>query len=156
MGSPQIFVRFLSLRSTDEIRPGAIIAIIWTLLATTGAVLVGMVRRAMLMTPAQTMTEQLGQGGQQVLPALVDSVVPEWTVGIYLAIVLAAIMSTVDSLLVLASSAFVRDYYQKVRHPDMSDQELLGRSRTVTFLLAAVALMIALSVAALVPGRTVF
>ena len=38
----------------------------------------------------------------------------------------------------------------------MSDQQLLGRSRTVTFLLAAVALVIAFSVAALVPGRTVF
>ena len=74
----------------------------------------------------------------------------------YIAIVLAAIMSTVDSLLVLASSAFVRDYYQKVKHPEMSDSELLGRSRWVTFGLAGVALLIAFSVAALVPGRTVF
>jgi sodium/proline symporter len=156
MGSPQIFVRFLSLRSTDEIRPGAIVAIIWTLLATTGAVLVGMVGRAMLMTPAQDMTEQIGQGGQQVLPMLVAEAVPEWAVGVYIAIVLAAIMSTVDSLLVLASSAFVRDYFQKVRHPDMSDEQLLGRSRIVTFALAACALLIAFSVAALVPGRTVF
>ncbi len=156
MGSPQIFVRFLSLRSVDEIRPGAIVAIFWTLLATTGAVLVGMVGRVMLMTPAQSMTEQLGQGGQQVLPMLVGKAVPEWAVGLYIAIVLAAIMSTVDSLLVLASSAFVRDYYQKVRHPDMSDAQLLGRSRTVTFLLAAAALAIAFSVAIFVPGRTVF
>ena len=156
MGSPQIFVRFLSLRSTAEIRPGAIVAIIWTLLATTGAVLIGMVGRAMLMTPAQDMTEELGQGAQQVLPMLVANAVPDWAVGLYIAIVLAAIMSTVDSLLVLASSAFVRDYYQKVRHPSMSDEELLGRSRIVTFGLAAAALLIAFSVAALVPGRTVF
>ncbi len=156
MGSPQIFVRFLSLRSVDEVRPGAIVAIGWTLLATTGAVIVGMVGRAMMMTPVQSMTQQLGQGGQQVLPMLVERVVPDWAVGLYIAVVLAAIMSTVDSLLVLASSAFVRDYYQKVRHPDMSDKQLLGRSRAVTFLLAAVALAIAFSVAALVPGRTVF
>ena len=45
LGSPQIFVRFLSLRSVKEIRPGAIVAICWTLLADTGAVLVGMVGR---------------------------------------------------------------------------------------------------------------
>lgn len=156
MGSPQIFVRFLSLRSVKEIRPGAIVAIAWTLLADTGAVLVGMVGRALLMTPTQSMVEQLGQGGQQVLPRLVGEVVPGWLAGLYIAIVLAAIMSTVDSLLVLASSAFVRDYYQKVRHPDMSDATLLGRSRTMTFVLAATALVIAFSVAAMIPGRTVF
>jgi sodium/proline symporter len=147
LGSPQIFVRFLSLRSVDEIRPGAIVAVIWTLLATTGAVLIGMAGRAMLVTPEQAMTEKLGQGGQQVLPLLVADAVPEWAVGLYIAIVLAAIMSTVDSLLVLASSAFVRDYFQKVRHPDMTDEQLLGRSRTVTFLLAAAALGIAFAVA---------
>jgi Na+/proline symporter len=156
MGSPQIFVRFLSLRSVDQIRPGAIVAVGWTLLATTGAVLAGMVGRATLMVATDSFTEQLGQGGQRVVPMLVAKVVPSWAIGFYIAIVLSAIMSTVDSLLVLASSAFVRDYYQKVRHPGMSDQELLGRSRTVTFLLAAAALAMAFSVAALVPGRTVF
>jgi sodium/proline symporter len=156
MGSPQIFVRFLSLRSTDEVRPGAIVAVVWTLLATTGAVLVGIVGRAILMSPSESMSDVLGQGGQQALPLLVAKVVPDWAVGVYIAIVLAAIMSTVDSLLVLASSALVRDYYQKVRHPGMSDEALLGRSRTVTFLLATAALAIAFSVAATVPGRTVF
>lgn len=156
LGSPQIFVRFLSLRSVDEIRPGATVAVVWTLLATTGAVLVGIVGRALLLGPDQSMAEHLGQGGQDVLPLLVADVVPAWVVGVYIAIVLAAIMSTVDSLLVLASSAFVRDYYQKVRHPDMTDRQLLGRSRLVTLLLAGVALLVAFSVAKWVPGRTVF
>lgn len=156
LGSPQIFVRFLSLRSTKEIRPGATVAVVWTLLATTGAVLVGMVGRALLMTPGQGLEQELGQGGQEALPLLVDAAVPPWAIGIYIAIVLAAIMSTVDSLLVLASSAFVRDYYQKVRHPEMPDRQLLGRSRRMTFLLAAAALAITSTVAVLVPGRTVF
>ncbi len=156
MGSPQIFVRFLSMRSVDEIKPGAIVAVSWTLLATTGAVLVGMVGRAFLMSPGEGLTEQLGQGGQQVLPLLVSASVPDWAVGLYIAIVLSAIMSTVDSLLVLASSAFVRDYYQKVRHPELPDERLLARSRIVTFALATIGLGIAFSVAALIPGRTVF
>ncbi len=154
--TPQIFVRFLSLRSTAEVRPGAIVASIWTLLATTSAVLIGMVGRAVLMSPGDLLAEKLGEGGENVLPLMVAHSVPDWVSGLYIAIVLAAIMSTVDSLLVLASSAFVRDYYQKVRHPDMSDKDLLGRSRMVTFGLATIALAIAFSVAALVPGRTVF
>ena len=156
LGSPQIFVRFLSLRSVDEVKPGAGVAVVWTLLATFSAVLIGMIGRAVLLEPAQSLPDVLGQGGQDVLPLLVVKAVPEWVAGIYIAIVLAAIMSTVDSLLVLASSAFVRDYYQKVRHPEMSDEQLLGRSRTVTFVLAGIALCIAFSVAAFSPGRTVF
>ena len=145
LGSPQIFVRFLSLRSVDEVKPGAGVAVVWTLLATFSAVLIGMIGRAVLLEPAQVLPDVLGQGGQDVLPLLVVKAVPEWVAGIYIAIVLAAIMSTVDSLLVLASSAFVRDYYQKVRHPEMSDEQLLGRSRTVTFVLAGIALCIAFS-----------
>ncbi len=156
LGSPQIFVRFLSLRSKKEIRPGAIVAVIWTMLATTGAVLIGMAGRAVLMEPGQVLTEQLGTKGENVLPMLVKEAVPDWVAGVYISIVLAAIMSTVDSLLVLASSAFVRDYYQKVRHPDMSDEKLLRRSRTVTFGLAAAALVIAFSVAILSKTKTVF
>ena len=156
MGSPQIFVRFLSLRSVKEIRPGAMVAIVWTLLADSGAVLVGMVGRSLLMKPKEGITEALGPNGQEVLPMLVEAAVPDWVAGLYIAIVLAAIMSTVDSLLVLASSAFVRDYYQKVKHPEMSDKELLGRSRKVTFVLALCALLLAFTVAALVPGRSVF
>lgn len=156
LGSPQIFIRFLSLRSTQEIRPGTRVAVVWTLLATTAAVLIGMVGRAVLMRPAQDVTTQLGVAGENVLPMLVANAVPEWLSGIYIAIVLAAIMSTVDSLLVLASSAVVRDYYQKVRHPAMPDVELLGRSRVVTFALATAALTVTFLVAWLSPGRTVF
>lgn len=156
MGSPQIFVRFLSMRSTKEIRPGAIVAVVWTLLATASAVLIGMVGRAVLMEPGDSVKDSLSASGENVLPMLVAASVPDWVAGLYIAIVLAAIMSTVDSLLVLASSAFVRDYYQKVRHPDLPDDQLLRRSRVVTFSLAACALAIAFSVAALVPGRTVF
>ena len=156
MGSPQIFVRFLSLRSVKEIRPGAIVAVTWTLLADSGAVAVGLIGRSALLNPGEVAVQQLGQGAQEVLPMLVAHATPAWVAGIYVAVVLAAIMSTVDSLLVLASSAFVRDYYQKVRHPEIADDQLLSRSRTITFALAAVALLIAFSVAWLVPGRTVF
>ncbi len=156
MGSPQIFVRFLSLRSVKEIRPGAIVAVTWTLLADSGAVAVGLIGRSALVNPGEVAEQQLGQGAQEVLPMLVADATPAWVAGIYVAVVLAAIMSTVDSLLVLASSAFVRDYYQKVRHPEFADDQLLSRSRTITFVLATVALLIAFFVAWLVPGRTVF
>lgn len=151
LGSPQIFVRFLALRSTKEIAPGATVAVVWTLLADGGAVMAGIVGRAHF-----NGVSQLGNSGQKVLPLLVDELFPLLVVGIYVAVVLSAIMSTIDSLLVVAGSAAVRDYYQQILHPEMSDEELMSTSRNVTIALAFVALAIATVVALKVPGRTVF
>jgi len=155
LGSPQIFVRFLAMKSDKEIPKGAAVALVWTIFADSGAVLTGMVGRALL-APVGEDVAVLGNGGQDVLPLLVEHALPVALVGLFIAIVLSAIMSTVDSLLVVASSAVVRDWYQQVRHPEIPDDQLVGISRKVTVGLALVSLGIALAVSALVPGRTVF
>ncbi|MFB6262959.1 MAG: sodium/proline symporter, partial [Bradymonadaceae bacterium] len=87
---------------------------------------------------------------------LVGDLMPGFIVGIYIAVVLAAIMSTIDSLLVVAGSAAVRDWYQKIRHPDLPNDELVSMSRAVTAGLALCALGISMTVAVLSPNRTVF
>ncbi|MCA9792587.1 MAG: sodium/proline symporter [Candidatus Eremiobacteraeota bacterium] len=154
LGSPQIFVRYLALNSQKEIKPGATVAIIWTVLADGGAVLTGMVGRALY---CQGDPEAFfGTGAKGVLPYMVDHLFPVVIVGIYVAVVLSAIMSTIDSLLVVAGSAAVRDYYQKVFRPEMKDDELVATSRNLTVALAVAALILAMSVAVVVPERTIF
>ncbi|MCH9680570.1 MAG: sodium/proline symporter [Deltaproteobacteria bacterium] len=155
LGSPQIFVRFIALRSEDEIGRGAAVAIVWTLLADTGAVVTGLVGRHLLMGPGDPVAT-LGSGGEGVLPSLVEFVMPAFLVGLFIAVVLSAIMSTVDSLLVVASSAVVRDWFQKVRAPDTPDDALVRHSRIATFALACVALTLAMTVALLTPDRSIF
>ncbi|MEM6995735.1 MAG: sodium/proline symporter [Myxococcota bacterium] len=156
LGSPQIFVRFIALRNESEIGKGAAVAITWTLLADVGAVATGMVGRYLLTGPGQEVEGVLGSGAQDVLPLLVGHVMPMLLVGLYVAIVLSAIMSTIDSLLVVASSAVVRDWYQRVKAPTTPDDALVPMSRKATFALALIALGIALSVAALSEERTIF
>ncbi|MCO4773606.1 MAG: sodium/proline symporter [Deltaproteobacteria bacterium] len=156
LGSPQIFVRFLAIRDENEIAKGATVALVWTVLADAGAVCIGLVGRAVLVDSGVDMTSVLGTGGEDVLPRLVEATFPSFIVGVYIAIVLSAIMSTVDSLLILASSAAVRDWHQKVRNPDLADDTLVGLSRTVTFGLAIAALAIAMGVAVSTPDRTIF
>ncbi|MAF67565.1 MAG: sodium:proline symporter [Planctomycetes bacterium] len=145
LGSPQIFARFLALRSEEEIPRGAAVALTWTLLADSGAVCIGLLAR-----------HALGVEGEEALPALTEHLMPTMIVGLYVAIVLAAIMSTVDSLLIVATSALVRDVQQKIRNPDLPDAQLMLASRVATVGLALVALAIALAVALVTPGRTVF
>jgi len=132
-GSPQIFVRFISMKSEKSIAPGTAVALIWTILADSGAVLVGIVGRAL-------MNDQISLPNEEtILPLMSDTYLPAFFAGIFIAMVLSAIMSTIDSLLVLASSAAVRDYWQKTKHPDMSNEQLVSTSRKLTFILAFVA-----------------
>jgi sodium/proline symporter len=147
LGSPQIFVRFLSIRSENDIKFGTAIAIGWTILADCGAVVTGLVGRALFTSPGQKFETVLGENAEAVLPMMAETYLPLILVGLYVAIVLSAIMSTADSLLVVAGSAAVRDFYQKVRHPDLADTTLVGLSRGVTFVLALIALGIAVIVA---------
>lgn len=65
-------------------------------------------------------------------------------------------MSTIDSLLVLASSAITRDFYQKIFRPDLKDQDLVKLSRWVTLIMALIALGISMLIAVNYPNHTVF
>lgn len=149
LGSPQVYVRLIALRTERSIPAARLIAILWTLLTDCGAVIIGITGRVII-------DGNLGVDGQEVLPGIVSLLLPPFLAGIYIAIVLAAIMSTVDSLLVVASSAAVRDYYQKIMHPELSDESLIGTSRRLTVVLALVALLIAMSIAVLTGRQGVF
>ena len=65
-------------------------------------------------------------------------------------------MSTIDSLLVIASSAITRDFYQKLLRPDLKDEQLGAFSKWVTLTMALIALVLALMISILSPDRTVF
>lgn len=142
LGSPQVFVRFISIKSEKEINKGTLVAVAWTTLALSGAVCIGILGRAMyapaeLLPNAEAATVALAN--DSVLPHMAEQLLPAFVTGLFIAMVLSAIMSTIDSLLVVASSAGVRDYWQKTRHPDMSDERLVSTSRKVTVVLALIA-----------------
>lgn len=156
LGAPQVYVRFMAIKSEAEINKGAWVAVAFTVLTDSCAVLVGMLGRLILTGQGQDPTSTLGPAGENVLPMLVNDVFPALIVGIYIAAVLSAIMSTVDSLLVVASSAVTRDFYEQVFHPELKQEALAGLSRKVTLALALAALSIALVVSFVSPTRTVF
>lgn len=161
LGSPQVFVRFMSIRDEGQIRSGRWVAIVFTLLTDAGAVLAGLLGRYLIAPESEAVAlfgpdTLLGPGGQNVLPLTVEHIFPPLIVGMYIAAVLAATMSTIDSLLVVASSAVTRDVYQQSFHPDINTDRLTRLSRWITLGLSLIALAVALIVAWLVPGRTIF
>ncbi len=156
LGSPQVFVRFMAIRDQDEIKAGRWVAIVFTIVTDGCAVLSGMLGYALLVGPGGDFSAVLGAAGERVLPELVSNLFPTVIVGIYVAAVLAAIMSTIDSLLLVASSAITRDVYQQMWRPQARPDALTGLSRASTLALAASALMMALTVSIMSPDRTIF
>ena len=97
-----------------------------------------------------------GVAGENVLYLLLIDIMPNVIVGFYIAALLSAVMSTVDSLLVVASSAVTRDFYQQIINPNADSKSLINLSKKVTLALAIFALFVAISVSILSPNRTIF
>ncbi len=135
MGVPQLMVRFMSARSEKSLVPAMTISITVILLFDLGAVLTGMAGRALM--------PGLGDP-EQILPLLSNSLLPPVWAGVMMVVVLAAIMSTVDSLLILASSAVVRDYWQQIRGTTLSDHALANRGKLVTLVIGLIGIGFAL------------
>ncbi len=134
LGVPQLLVRFMSARSEKSLVPAMVISIIVILLFDIGAVTTGMAGRALFPGLADP---------ERILPVLASNLFPPVITGVLLVVVIAAIMSTVDSLLILASSAVVRDYLQGMRAWRHSGPELARTGKWITLVIGLVGMMFA-------------
>ena len=156
MGSPQLFVRFMAIKDEAEINKGRWVAIVFTIITDSAAVLIGILGRYYFDQEGSAIESVLGNGGQNVLAMLVSDVMPTIVIGLFVAVVLSAIMSTIDSLLVVASSAITRDFYQQILNPNADEKKLTRLSKKVTFIMAITALALSLVISVLSPERTIF
>ncbi|NOQ74868.1 MAG: sodium/solute symporter [Crocinitomix sp.] len=156
LGSPQVYVRFMSIKNENEIDKGKWVALLFTLVTDAAAVTIGILARIYFTSEGQDPEAVLGTGGENVLSMMTHEFLPTILVAIFIAIVLSAIMSTIDSLLILASSAVTRDFYQKIFRPHLKDKDLTTFSRFVTVGMALAALGIAILLYNLYPDRQVF
>ena len=135
MGVPQLMVRFMSARSEKSLVPAMSISVLVIFLFDVGAVLTGMAGRALFPNL---------EDPESILPVMSNAMLPEWMAGIMMVVVLAAIMSTVDSLLILASSTVVRDYMQKIRGSRLSEKALANRGKLLTLIIGVIGIGFAL------------
>ena len=135
LGVPQLMVRFMSARDEDELKKARILSVIVILLFDAGAVTAGMAGRALFpgLDDAET-----------IFPVLSSELFPPLITGVMMVVVLSAIMSTVDSLLLLASSAVVRDTMQKIVGSTRSDKTLAGYGKIVTILIGVIGVAFAI------------
>ncbi len=135
LGVPQLMVRFMSARDENELKKARIMSIVVILLFDAGAVTAGMAGRALF--PGL-------EDAETIFPVLSSELFPPLITGVMMVIVLSAIMSTVDSLLLLASSAVVRDTMQKIMGSTKSDKTLAGYGKVVTILIGVIGVAFAI------------
>ncbi|WP_077210867.1 sodium/pantothenate symporter [Bacillus dakarensis] len=136
VGLPQITVRAMSYKNAKAMHRALIVGTIVVGFIMLGMHLIGVFARPIL--PGIEI-------GDTVMPLLAMEVLPPWLAGIVLAAPMAAIMSTVDSLLLLVSSAVVKDVYINYIKPDASNQSIKTISLGVTTILGILVFLMALS-----------
>lgn len=147
LGAPQLLVTFMAVRDREEIARGRALAFVSILVYDVGAVLTGLTGRFLF--------PGLEEASDLVL-MFSDTLLSDLGGALVLVALLAAIHSTVDSLLVLASACVARDLGQKVLRPSLSDAQAAHLGRWVIVALGFGTLAVALFQPRLVTWFTVF
>jgi SSS family solute:Na+ symporter len=140
-GQPHIVVRYMSIDDPRHLRSAAVIGTAWNVVLGVGAVMIGLLGRAIVPEVSGLPNEDpemvyLVLSSQYFGPALY---------GILVGGIFAAILSTADSQLLVVASTFVRDIYEKIlrKHARIDESQKLRLSRLVLLLAGALSLVLA-------------
>ena len=135
-GQPQLSMRFMAIKDKRHARIGRNIGILWTIVAYTGALIVGWIGLALF-----------GPNGlkdqETVMPEVLTTIFNPVVSGILITGVLAAIISTANSLLILSSTELSENIIKPARKKVMNPKAVLAQSRIVTAILSVIALLLA-------------
>jgi sodium/proline symporter len=137
-GQPHILARFMAIRTANEIRRARWTAMVWVTTTLAGALLVGLVGIA------AHRSALAAADSEKIFILLVDTLLHPVPAGVCLAAILAAIMSTADSQLLVSSSALAEDLYRPFIRPRAGQRELVWVGRAAVIVIAAGAFMLAL------------
>ena len=141
LGVPQLLVRYMSCRDDNELKKARWVSVTVMAMFGIGAVTAGIAGRALF--PGL-------EDSETIFPVLSTAFFPPLITGGLLVIVLSAIMSTADSLLLLASSAIVRDTMQQIFGSKRSDHRLAIYGKVATLLIGVLGVALAFKVEALI------
>ncbi|GED51285.1 sodium/proline symporter PutP [Brevibacillus borstelensis] len=139
-GQPHIIVRFMAISSVKEIKKARFIGMGWMIFSIVGAMFTGLVgiafysKKGLALTDPETVFIELGK-------ILFHPLIT----GFLLAAILAAIMSTISSQLLVTSSSLTEDIYKTFFRREASDQELVFVGRLSVLIVSLVALILAYS-----------
>lgn len=137
-GQPHIIIRFMAISSVQEIKKARKIGMIWMIFSVIGAMFTGLIGIAYFSQHGITLANP-----ETVFIELGKLLFHPIITGFLLAAILAAIMSTISSQLLVTSSSLTQDLYKLLLHRSASDKELLVVSRLAVLLVSVIATALA-------------
>ncbi len=138
-GMPQVLLRFMAIRKEDELKRSRRIAIVWVVISLAVAVFIGIVGRALNPTAHLTSTD-----AENIFITLSTSSLPALLAGFVMAGILAATISSSDSYLLIAASAFAKNIFQGIFKKNATDKQVMTVSRITLLVIALIAIVIAI------------
>ncbi|KAA5605142.1 sodium/proline symporter PutP [Roseospira marina] len=135
-GQPHILARFMAIRSLRDIPTARLIGMGWMVAGLFGAIFTGFIGIAYF-GPEQI------EDPEKVFILLTQVLFHPLVSGILLAAILAAVMSTIDSQLLVSSSAITEDFYKQILRKEASDKELVWVGRLSVLIIAVIATLLA-------------
>ena len=145
-GMPHILVRFMSVKSEKELKKSKVVAIVWVSLSLVFACIIGVLGRAYLyMRNNEVLVDPKHEEVfiRMIIEVFTDQFALPFIGGLFLCGILAAIMSTADSQLLVTASSVSEDLYKGVINPKADSKKLLIVTRITIVVVAVLAFFIA-------------
>lgn len=138
-GMPQVLLRFMAIRKESELKRSRRIAIVWVIISMACAVFIGVMGRDLLPTTLLSASD-----AENVFIVLSVKLLPSFLAGLVMAGILAAAMSSSDSYLLIAASAFAKNIYLAIVKKDATDKQVMRMSKITLVIITIIAIIIAL------------
>lgn len=138
-GMPQVLLRFMAIRREDELKRARRVAMVWVIISLAAAIFIGIVGRALFPTALTTAGD-----AENVFVHMARALLPASLAGLAMAGILAATISSSDSYLLIAASAFAKNMFQGIYKKDATDKQVMWLTRIMLVVITLVASLIAL------------
>ncbi len=138
-GMPQVLLRFMAIRDENELTRSRRIATVWVLISLSVAVFIGVMGRVLYPTALSTASD-----AENIFIVIATRLLPPLIAGLVMAGILAATISSSDSYLLIAASAFSINIFQGIFKKEASDKQVLWVSRFTLLIITLIAIIIAM------------
>ena len=137
-GMPQVLLRFMAIRKESELKASRRIAMVWVVISLGVAVFIGLMGRHLFPTAHLTASD-----AENIFITLSTNFLPPLIAGFVMAGILAATISSSDSYLLIAASAFAKNIFQGTFKKNASDKQVMTITRITLLLITVLAAIIA-------------
>ncbi len=143
-GQPQLLSRMMAMKSQKDVKTAIWVALSWTLVAYVGAIMIGVIGKAMILSGKIPGLPAEVADAEQILPILTMTLMQPILAGVLLSGVVSAMMSTASSELIICSSSMSEDIYSNVSKKKLADKKMILLNKLLTLGIGVLAFVIVL------------